>query len=163
VRSATARPDITKLVAIAKEANQTASQQTALADVKVNSQLNNPECRSTLTGALPRTWSSRFGYRQRRPPVDVRRGSDLDVQRGVGNSIRSLCACCRKQREDPAASSAVKRAIRKLGLIRLDSVAKLEHGLGPSRIDRLNRQFSVSLYATWRRPLLTKQPAQNKP
>ncbi|MGB9605173.1 MAG: efflux RND transporter permease subunit, partial [Bryobacteraceae bacterium] len=31
-------------------------------------------------------------------------------------------------------------------LIRLDSVARLERGLGPSRIDRYNRQFAVSLY-----------------
>ncbi|HEY6991269.1 MAG TPA: efflux RND transporter permease subunit, partial [Bryobacteraceae bacterium] len=35
----------------------------------------------------------------------------------------------------------------RLGLIRLDSVAKLDRGLGPSRIDRFNRQFSVGLYA----------------
>ena len=34
----------------------------------------------------------------------------------------------------------------KLGLIRLDSIAKLERGLGPSRIDRFNRQFSVGIY-----------------
>jgi HAE1 family hydrophobic/amphiphilic exporter-1 len=34
----------------------------------------------------------------------------------------------------------------KQGLIRLDSIAKLERGLGPSRIDRFNRQFSVGIY-----------------
>jgi HAE1 family hydrophobic/amphiphilic exporter-1 len=32
------------------------------------------------------------------------------------------------------------------GLIRLDSIANLEQGLGPSRIDRFNRQFSVGVY-----------------
>ena len=32
-------------------------------------------------------------------------------------------------------------------MIRLDSLARLEHGLGPSRIDRFNRQFAVSIYA----------------
>ena len=31
------------------------------------------------------------------------------------------------------------------GLIRLDSIADLEQGLGPSRIDRFNRQFSVGV------------------
>jgi HAE1 family hydrophobic/amphiphilic exporter-1 len=35
----------------------------------------------------------------------------------------------------------------RLGLIRLDSIAKLERGLGPSRIDRYNRQFAVGIYA----------------
>ena len=34
----------------------------------------------------------------------------------------------------------------KLGLIRLDSVAHLERGFGPSRIDRFNRQFTVGIY-----------------
>ena len=34
----------------------------------------------------------------------------------------------------------------KQGLIRLDSIAKLERGMGPSRIDRFNRQFAVGIY-----------------
>jgi len=85
VRAQLLGPDITKLVAIAKEANQQLLKQTALADVKVNLNLNNPELQVNIDRPLALgPGSSRFGYRQRRPPVDVRRGSDLDVQRGVG-------------------------------------------------------------------------------
>ena len=50
------------------------------------------------------------------------------------------------QRDDPAALSRLLVPSAKLGLIRLDSVAQLERGLGPSRIDRYNRQFSVGIY-----------------
>ena len=50
------------------------------------------------------------------------------------------------QRDDPAALSRLLIPSAKQGLIRLDSIAKLERGLGPSRIDRYNRQFAVGIY-----------------
>src|SRR5262249_42826404 len=50
------------------------------------------------------------------------------------------------QRDDPNALSRLLVPSAKLGLIRLDSVARLERGLGPGRIDRWNRQFSVGVY-----------------
>jgi HAE1 family hydrophobic/amphiphilic exporter-1 len=50
------------------------------------------------------------------------------------------------QRDNPAALSRILVPSARLGLIRLDSVARLERGLGPSRIDRFNRQFSVGMY-----------------
>jgi hydrophobic/amphiphilic exporter-1 (mainly G- bacteria), HAE1 family len=52
-----------------------------------------------------------------------------------------------RQRDNPAALSRLLVPSAKLGLIRLDSVAQLERGLGPSRIDRYNRQFAVGVYA----------------
>src|SRR5260370_23709992 len=51
------------------------------------------------------------------------------------------------QRDDPSVLSRLLVPSARLGLIRLDSVAKIERGMGPSRIDRYNRQFSVSLYS----------------
>ncbi len=52
-----------------------------------------------------------------------------------------------EQRDNPAALSRLLVPSARLGLIRLDSVAKLERGLGPSRIDRYQRQFAVGIYA----------------
>src|SRR5260370_29698355 len=51
------------------------------------------------------------------------------------------------QRDDASVLSRLLVPSARLGLIRLDSVAKIERGMGPSRIDRYNRQFSVSLYS----------------
>jgi HAE1 family hydrophobic/amphiphilic exporter-1 len=51
-----------------------------------------------------------------------------------------------EQRDDPNSLARLLVPSSRLGLIRLDSVAKLERGLGPSRIDRFNRQFAVSIY-----------------
>src|SRR5260370_11140057 len=51
------------------------------------------------------------------------------------------------KRDDRSVLSRLLVPSARLGLIRLDSVAKIERGMGPSRIDRYNRQFSVSLYS----------------
>ena len=53
------------------------------------------------------------------------------------------------QRDDPQVLSRLLVPPAKLGLIRLDSIARLERGLGPSRIDRFNRQFGSASTATW--------------
>jgi HAE1 family hydrophobic/amphiphilic exporter-1 len=50
------------------------------------------------------------------------------------------------QRDDPAVLSRLLVPSSKLGLIRLDSIAHLDRGLGPSRIDRQARQFAVGIY-----------------
>jgi HAE1 family hydrophobic/amphiphilic exporter-1 len=50
------------------------------------------------------------------------------------------------QRDDPNALSRLLVPSARLGLIRLDSVAHVDRGLGPSRIDRFNRQFAVGIY-----------------
>jgi len=51
------------------------------------------------------------------------------------------------QRDDPTVLSRLLVPSAQRGLIRLDSIAKVERGLGPSRIDRFNRQFAVGIYA----------------
>jgi HAE1 family hydrophobic/amphiphilic exporter-1 len=50
------------------------------------------------------------------------------------------------QRDDPAALSRLLVPSARQGLIRLDSIAQLQRGLGPSRIDRFKRQFAVGIY-----------------
>ena len=50
------------------------------------------------------------------------------------------------QRDDPEVLSRLLVPSARLGLIRLDSIAQLERGLGPSRIDRFARQFGIGFY-----------------
>jgi HAE1 family hydrophobic/amphiphilic exporter-1 len=51
------------------------------------------------------------------------------------------------QRDDPGVLSRLLIPSARQGLIRLDSIAKIERGLGPSRIDRQDRQYAVGIYA----------------
>jgi HAE1 family hydrophobic/amphiphilic exporter-1 len=147
VRAQLLGPDITKLVAIAKEANQQLLKQPALADLKVNLNLNNPE----LQVNIDRPLASDLGVRVSDIAGAVRllmSGEDqISTYKEESEQYPVTMRLLPQQRDDPAALSRLNVPSAKLGLIRLDSVAKLEHGLGPSRIDRLNRQFSVSMYA----------------
>lgn len=50
------------------------------------------------------------------------------------------------QRDDTQILSRLLVPSAKLGLIRLDSIARLERGVGPSRIDRVARQYGIGFY-----------------
>ena len=63
-----------------------------------------------------------------------------------GEQYRVTMRLLPEQRDDPAVLAACWSLRAKLGLIRLDGVARLERGLGPGRIDRYNRQFAVGIY-----------------
>lgn len=138
-------PDINKLVGFAKQINIEMAKEPSIVDIKVNLNLNNPELQ-----------------------VDIDRGlaSDLGVRvSDVANSVRLLMSgedqistfkedseqypvmmrLLPHQRDDKNVLSRLLVPSAK-GLIRLDSIAHLEQGLGPSRIDRYNRQFSVGVY-----------------
>jgi multidrug efflux pump subunit AcrB len=52
-----------------------------------------------------------------------------------------------EQQRDRDVLSRLMIPSTKVGQVRLDSLATIEHGLGPSRIERFNRQFQVSCMA----------------
>ena len=147
IRALILGPDITKLVAIAKEVNIRALKMPALADVKANLNLNDPEFHVNIDRQL----ASDLGVRVADISSAVRlmmSGEDqISTFKEDSEQYPVTMRLLPGQRDDPAALSRLLIPSAKLGLIRLDSVAKLERGLGPSRIDRFNRQFSVGLYA----------------
>ena len=50
------------------------------------------------------------------------------------------------QKDDAQILSRLLVPSARLGLIRLDSIARLERGLGPNRIDRIGRQYGIGVY-----------------
>ncbi|MDQ2949557.1 MAG: efflux RND transporter permease subunit, partial [Acidobacteriota bacterium] len=147
VRAQLLGPDMIKLVSIAKEANQQLIHQPALADVKANLNLNDPEIEVNIDRPL----ASDLGVRVSDIASSVRllmSGEDqISTYKEESEQYPVTMRLAPGQRDDPAILSRLNIPSSKLGLIRLDSVAKLERGLGPSRIDRFNRQFSVGIYA----------------
>lgn len=147
VRAQLLGPDMVKLVALAKEANQQLILQPALADVKANLNLNDPEIQVNIDRPL----ASDLGVRVSDIASSVRllmSGEDqISTYKEESEQYPVTMRLSPGQRDDPAILSRLNIPSAKLGLIRLDSVAKLERGVGPSRIDRLNRQFSVGIYA----------------
>jgi HAE1 family hydrophobic/amphiphilic exporter-1 len=121
-------------------------QEPSLADVKANINLNNPE----LQVNIDRPLASDLGVRVSDVASAVRllmSGEDeISTFKEGSEQYPVTMRLLPEQRDDPAVLSRLLVPSAKQGLIRLDSFAKLERGLGPSRIDRQNRQFAVGIY-----------------
>jgi HAE1 family hydrophobic/amphiphilic exporter-1 len=146
IRAMLLGPDMENLFALAKQVNQEMLKVPSVVDVKVNLNLNNPE----LQVAIDRTRASDLGVRVSDIARAVRllmSGDDeISTYKEGSEQYPVTMRLMPGQRDDPAVLSRILVPSARLGLIRLDSVARLERGLGPSRIDRFNRQFAVSLY-----------------
>jgi hydrophobic/amphiphilic exporter-1 (mainly G- bacteria), HAE1 family len=138
-------PDINKLVVYAKQLNQEMAKEPSIVDIKVNLNLNSPE----LQVNIDRTLASDLGVRVSDVASSVRllmSGEDqISTYKEDSEQYPVMMRLMPGQRDDRAVLSRLLVPSAK-GLIRLDSIASLEQGLGPSRIDRFNRQFSVGVY-----------------
>ncbi|MCC6586657.1 MAG: efflux RND transporter permease subunit [Bryobacterales bacterium] len=138
--------DIKVLVDIAKRSVIEMQKEPSLTDVKANLNLNNPE----LHVAIDRPLASDLGVRVSDIAGAVRllmSGEDeISTFKEGSEQYPVTMRLMPGQRDDQTVLSRLLIPSSKLGLIRLDSIAKLERGLGPSRIDRMARQFSVGVY-----------------
>ena len=139
-------PDIKVLSSLAKDVSQAMMASPAIVDVKANINLSNPE----LQVDIDRSKASDLGVRVSDIAGAVRlmmSGEDEISNFKEGSeqypvTVRLLAG----QRNDPNVLSRLLVPSARLGLIRLDSVAQLKRGLGPSRIERYARQFSVGIF-----------------
>jgi len=139
-------PDIRECVRYAKEYTLLLQNEPAVTDVKANLSLNNPE----LQVMVDRQLASDLGVRVADIAGAVRllmSGEDqVSTFKEGAEQYPVMMRLGPEQRDDPAMLSRLLIPSGKLGLIRLDSIAKLERGMGPSRVDRFARQFAVSVY-----------------
>lgn len=146
IRAMLLGPDLLTLVGIAKEVNQDILKEPSIADVKVNLNLNNPEMQVDIDRQL----ASDLGVRVSDVASAVRllmSGEDeISTFKENSEQYPVTIRLNGAQRDDPSSLGRLLVPSSKQGLIRLDSIAKLERGVGPSRIDRTNRQFSVGIY-----------------
>lgn len=146
IRASLLGPEFKPLVELAKEVNQELVKIPSVADPKVSINLNSPE----VQVVIDRTRASDLGVRVSDIAGAVRllmSGEDqISTYKEGAEQYLVTMRLLPSQRDSTAALSRILVPSSKLGLIRLDSVAKLERGLGPSSIDRFNRQFAVSLY-----------------
>ncbi len=146
IRAMVLGPDIRKLVEIGKTANQALLKELAITDVKVNLNLNNPE----LQVNIDRQLASDLGVRVADIAGAVRllmSGEDqISTFKEGSEQYPVMMRLNPAQRDNPEVLGRLLVPSARQGLIRLDSIAKLEHGLGPSRVDRFSRQFGVSMY-----------------
>jgi len=146
IRAMLLGPDIGKLMELAKASIIEMQKEPSLTDLKANLNLNNPELQVTIDRQL----ASDLGVRVSDIAGAVRllmSGEDqISSFKEESEQYPVMMRLMPGQRDDSAVLSRLLVPSAKLGLIRLDSIAKLDRGLGPSRIDRFNRQFAVGLY-----------------
>ena len=140
-------PDLQVLADYSLKALAEAQKLPSLADPKVSLNIANPEIRVA---------------------VDRRRAADLGVRmQTVGDALRLMVAGDDEishyreglgavsgedaRAREPARATSTRSASSpspssRGELVRIDNIAQLERGLGPSTLQRFNRQFSVSLY-----------------
>ena len=147
IRAQLLGPDIHRSVEFARQIMLRMMQEPSLTDVKANLNLNDPE----FQVAIDRPLASDLGVRVSDISGAVRllmSGDDqISTFKEGPEQYPVTMRLLPGQRDDPSMLSRLLVPSGRLGLIRLDSVAKIERGMGPSRIDRFNRQFSVALYS----------------
>ncbi|MBI2688390.1 MAG: efflux RND transporter permease subunit [Acidobacteria bacterium] len=146
IRAMLLGPDIRTLVQYGKEFNQELLKEPSITDVKVNLNLNNPE----LQVNIDRQLASDLGVRVADIAGAVRllmSGEDqISTFKEGSEQYPVMMRLLNSQRDSTEVLGRLLVPSATRGLIRLDSIAKLEHGLGPSRIDRYARQFGVGIY-----------------
>ncbi|HEY3443940.1 MAG TPA: efflux RND transporter permease subunit [Paludibaculum sp.] len=139
-------PDFGRLAPIAREMLGKLMKQPELADMRANLNFNNPE----LQVQIDRQLASDLGVRVADVASAVRlmmSGDDeISTYKELGEQYPVTIRLMPGQRDDTQVLSRLLVPSAKLGLIRLDSIAKLERGLGPSRIDRVARQYGIGFY-----------------
>ena len=139
-------PDIKVTTNIAKEVSKVMMETPSIVDVRANVNLSNPE----LQVNIDRPRASDLGVRVSDIAGAVRllmSGEDeISTFKEGSEQYPVTIRLMPGQRDNPEMLSRLLVPSSKVGLIRLDSVAQLDRGLGPSRIDRFARQFSVGIY-----------------
>jgi HAE1 family hydrophobic/amphiphilic exporter-1 len=147
VRALILGPDFQKAAELSKEVAARMRNVPGLLDVEASVSLNSPELQVK---------------------IDRGRASDLGVRAAdVANAVRLMIAgedqistykegdeqydvtlqLLPEQQRDREVLARLMIPSSKLGQVRLDNLATIEHGNGPSRIERYNRQFQVSVNA----------------
>jgi HAE1 family hydrophobic/amphiphilic exporter-1 len=146
IRAMLLGPDMRTLVRYGKEINEAMMKEPSITDIKVNLNLNNPE----LQVNIDRQLASDLGVRVSDIAGAVRllmSGEDqISTFKEGSEQYPVMMRLLNEQRDNPEVLGRLLVPSATRGLIRLDSIAKLEHGLGPSRIDRYARQFGVGIY-----------------
>lgn len=147
IRAMLLGPDMNKLVELARAVNLELTREPSVVDLRVNLSLSNPE----LQVDIDRQLASDLGVRVADIAGAVRlmmSGEDqISTFKEGSEQYLVTMRLLDSQRDDPSVLSRLLVPSARQGLIRLDSIAKIERGLGPSRIDRQDRQYSVGVYA----------------
>ena len=140
-------PDLDRLSDYSMKAFAAAQRLPSLADPKLSLSLSNPE----IHVAVDRKRAADLGVRMATIGSALRlavAGDDeISTYREGGEQYPVKIRVLESQRRDLAAIGRITVPSASGAPVRIDNLAKLERGLGPSQLQRANRQFSVGIVA----------------
>ncbi|HKQ05351.1 MAG TPA: efflux RND transporter permease subunit [Blastocatellia bacterium] len=147
IRALILGPDFQKAADLSKQIADRMHQVPGLLDVEPTLSLNNPE----LQVKIDRQRASDLGVRASDVASAVRlmiSGEDqISVYKEGDEQYDVTMQLLPEQQRDREVLARLMIPSTKVGQVRLDSLATIEKGLGPSRIERFNRQFQVTVNA----------------
>jgi len=147
IRALILGPDFQKAAELSKQIAAGMHQVPGLLDVEASLSLNNPE----LQVKIDRQRASDLGVRAADVATAVRlmiSGEDqISVYKEGDEQYDVTMQLLPEQQRDREVLARLMIPSAKVGQVRLDNIAVIEKGLGPSRIERFNRQFQVTVNA----------------
>ncbi len=147
VRALILGPDFQKAAELSKVVADRMRNISGLLDVEASVSLNSPE----LQVKIDRQRASDLGVRASDVASAVRlmiSGEDqISTYKEGDEQYDVTMQLLPEQQRDREVLARLMIPSSKVGQVRLDNLATIEHGLGPSRIERFNRQFQVSVNA----------------
>ncbi len=147
VRALVLGPDFVKAAELSKEVAERMRAVPGLLDVEASVSLNSPE----LQVKIDRQRASDLGVRASDVASAVRlmiSGEDqISTYKEGDEQYDVTLQLLPEQQKDREMLARLMIPSTKVGQVRLDNIATIQHGLGPSRIERFNRQFQVSVNA----------------
>ena len=146
IRASLLGPDLQRLFPVARETVSKLMTRPEVADVRASLNFANPE----MQVKIDRQLASDLGVRVSDVASAVRlmmSGDDeVSTFKDEGEQYPVTMRLMEGQRDSQEVLSRLLVPSARLGLIRLDSIAAIERGSGPSRIDRTSRQYSIGFY-----------------
>jgi len=147
VRALILGPDFLKAAELSKQVAERMRAIPGLLDVEASVSLNSPE----LQVKIDRQRASDLGVRAADVASAVRlmiSGEDqISTYKESDEQYDVTLQLLPEQQRDREVLERLMIPSAKVGQVRLDNLATIQHGLGPSRIERFNRQFQVSVNA----------------
>ncbi|MFY9556753.1 MAG: efflux RND transporter permease subunit [Blastocatellia bacterium] len=147
VRALMLGPDFQRAAELSKQVAERMRTISGLLDVEASVSLNSPE----LQVKIDRQRASDLGVRASDVAGAVRlmiSGEDqISTYKEGDEQYDVTLQLLPEQQKDREVLARLMIPSSKVGQVRLDNLATIEHGLGPSRIERFNRQFQVSVNA----------------
>jgi HAE1 family hydrophobic/amphiphilic exporter-1 len=147
IRALILGPDFQRAAELSKQVADRMRAVPGLLDVEASLSLNNPE----LQVKIDRQRASDLGVRAADVAGAVRlmiSGEDqISTYKEGDEQYLVTLQLLPEQQKDREVLARLMIPSAKVGQVRLDNLATIEHGLGPSRIERFNRQFQVTVNA----------------